>query len=273
MNNNIKSEIEKYVLDEFKAIKSLDPTEDGYYSARGSIVKEINTLVDLLQKEDINNNNSKFNEEKIKNEITKIDKDHQLNLKKLESENNKNKNAQDLEKEKIKNSYEIESKRIENDNNKIDNDLRKITYEHELNERKLESDISKINNEVKKIENDYEINKEKIIKDYEINKEKIKIESKKNEENSQLENRKINCAEKKNNSDTELKHKELKIEFERDIELRSDRIIKVLVDGATILVPIIFYNVWMNRGFKFEETGTYTSNTFKNLFSKFKPGK
>lgn len=33
-----------------------------------------------------------------------------------------------------------------------------------------------------------------------------------------------------------------------------------------IVVPIVF----MNRGFKFEETGTYTSQTFKNLFWKFR---
>lgn len=273
MNNNIKLEIEKYVLDEFKFIKTLDPTQEGYGSAKNSSIKDINTLVDLLQKEDINNNNSKFNEEKIKNEIAKIEKDHQLNLKKLESENNKNKNILDLDKEKINKNYEIEIKKIDNDNNKIDNDLRKITYEHELNERRLESEISKIENEIKKIDNDYQINNKKINNDYEIDKEKIKIESKKNEDNSQLENRKINCTEKKNNSDTELKHKELKIEFERDVELRSDRIIKVLIDGAAVLVPIIFYNIWMNKGFEFEETGTYTSNTFKNMFSKFKPSK
>lgn len=94
-----------------------------------------------------------------------------------------------------------------------------------------------------------------------------------NNSNSQLENRKIDRDEIKNNNDSKLKSEELKMNSKKDIEMRSDRIIKVIVDGATILVPIIFYNVWMNKGFKFEETGTYTSNTFKNLFSKFKPNK
>jgi hypothetical protein len=273
MNNKIKMTIEECVMAGFDNIKNLDPTQDGYYGARNSIVKEISTLVDLLQKEDINNENSRFNNEKLKNEIAKIEKEHQLGIKKLESETDKNKSTLDLEKEKIKRSYEIDSKKVENESNKIENEICKINYEHELSEKKLESEISKLENEVKKINNDYEINKEKINKDYEINKEKIKIESKKNEDCLHLEDRKIKTTESKNNSDINLRLKELKMNTERDIELRSDRIIKVLIDGATVIVPIIFYNVWMNKGFKFEETGTYTSNTFKNLFSKFKPGK
>lgn len=145
MNSDIKMEIENYVMDEFKFIKNLDPTQEGYSNIKSSSIKDINTLVELLQKEDVN------------------------------------------------------------------------------------------------------------------------------EDNLDLEYKKMKYAEIKNNSDVDLKNKELEMNVKKDIELRSDRIIKVLVDGATVIVPIIFYNVWMNKGFKFEETGTYTSNTFKNLFGKFKP--
>lgn len=91
--------------------------------------------------------------------------------------------------------------------------------------------------------------------------------------NINLENRKINISEIKNNNDVDIKNKEIKLNSKRDIEIRNDRLIKILVDGAVVLVPIIFYNVWMNKGFKFEETGTFTSSTFKNLFGKFKPTK
>ena len=205
MNNNIKLEMEQYVLEEFKAIKNLEPTDDKYEETKNCSIKNINILVDLLQKEDINNDNSKTNETKLKNEVTKIENDQQVNLKKLENEN--------------------------------------------------------------------AVNKEKIGNEYEFNKEKLEIETKKNFDDLRLEEKKLKSADAKNDSDTKLKKQELKMNFERDIELRTDRIIKVLVDGATILVPIIFYNVWMKKGFTFEETGTYTSNTFKNLFSKFKPTK
>lgn len=38
----------------------------------------------------------------------------------------------------------------------------------------------------------------------------------------------------------------------------------IVVSG--IIIPVVF----LNRGFKFEETGTYTSKTFQTLFNKFK---
>ena len=38
MKPEIKKRIEDYVMDEFDNLETLDSTEDGYYSARGSIV-------------------------------------------------------------------------------------------------------------------------------------------------------------------------------------------------------------------------------------------
>jgi hypothetical protein len=86
-----------------------------------------------------------------------------------------------------------------------------------------------------------------------------------------LETRKIDCAEIKNNSEVELKKEELNIKSNVDVELKYDRWIKVGCEVAKVAVPIIFYNAWMKKGFQFEETGTYTSNTFRNLFGRFKP--
>lgn len=54
---------------------------------------------------------------------------------------------------------------------------------------------------------------------------------------------------------------------------RKDRIIRYVISGAEIVIPLIFYGIWMGKGFKFEESGSYTSTTFRNLFSKFKPTK
>jgi hypothetical protein len=53
-------------------------------------------------------------------------------------------------------------------------------------------------------------------------------------------------------------------------EQKIERYIKYGVEGAGIILPIGFYWIWMNRGFKFEEVGTYTSQTFKSLYGKFK---
>lgn len=59
----------------------------------------------------------------------------------------------------------------------------------------------------------------------------------------------------------------------RDNEKRNrfiDHIIRIGLGLVEIGAPLMFYAVWMKRGFKFEESGTFTSQTFRNLWSKFK---
>ena len=51
----------------------------------------------------------------------------------------------------------------------------------------------------------------------------------------------------------------------------KDRYFRLGVEAAGLILPLIFYDVWMRRGFRFEETGTYTSTTFRGLFNRFKP--
>lgn len=67
-------------------------------------------------------------------------------------------------------------------------------------------------------------------------------------------------------SDTLFKKDQLK-------EQVKDRYFRLGVEAASIILPLIFYAAWMKRGFRFEETGTYTSTTFRGLFNRFKPTK
>lgn len=61
---------------------------------------------------------------------------------------------------------------------------------------------------------------------------------------------------------------------ERQItEQVKDRYFKVGIAAAELLVPLMCYGIWMNKGFKFEETGTFTSSTFKGLINRFRPTK
>lgn len=50
-----------------------------------------------------------------------------------------------------------------------------------------------------------------------------------------------------------------------------DRYVRIGVATAELVLPLVFYGVWMRRGLKFEETGTFTSQTFKGLLNRFKP--
>lgn len=63
---------------------------------------------------------------------------------------------------------------------------------------------------------------------------------------------------------------------ERDKRERAanrERTIRLIIAGGEVVLPLIFYGVWMACGFKFEEKGTITSPTFKNLINRFKPTK
>lgn len=54
-------------------------------------------------------------------------------------------------------------------------------------------------------------------------------------------------------------------------EKKRDQFTKIGISIAELILPLMFYAVWMKRGLEFEKTGTYTSTTFRGLFSHFRP--
>lgn len=56
-------------------------------------------------------------------------------------------------------------------------------------------------------------------------------------------------------------------------EQAKDRNYRLVVEVGLGVSYLIFYGIWMKKGFKFEETGTFTSSTFKGLTHLFKPTK
>ena len=59
----------------------------------------------------------------------------------------------------------------------------------------------------------------------------------------------------------DLKKTEMRLKEEQLKESRKDRIIKIVLDGAAIVVPVTVSSFWMAKGLKFEETGMFTSRT------------
>lgn len=88
---------------------------------------------------------------------------------------------------------------------------------------------------------------------------KLKLEEDKNavEHMEKIENRE---------SDKDYKYAQMD-------EAVKDRYIRIGIAAAELILPMVFYGIWMDRGFKFEKDGTYTSTTFRGLFSRFKPTK
>ena len=74
--------------------------------------------------------------------------------------------------------------------------------------------------------------------------------------------------EKYESRDSDMQFKKNQLE-----EQVKDRYFRLGVEAAGIILPLIFYGIWMRKGFKFEETGTFTSTTFRGLFNRFKPTK
>ena len=153
------------------------------------------------------------------------------------------------EDDKIEYNYKLESLKIENDKNdkenKNDIERSRISKDESFNNRKLDIEDKRIEIEnktnVKKIENDFVIN-----------------------------NRKLDIEEISGNESFKIKSKELAQEIVRDTMNDKVKLIDLGVQAAGIILPIMFYGRWMKKGFEFEQSGTFTSNTFKSLISKFK---
>ena len=93
---------------------------------------------------------------------------------------------------------------------------------------------------------------------------KLRIEEIKTE--TEIEERSERRIMDKENHENDANLKEVQLH-----ENTLDRYVKVGIAAAELVLPLMFYGVWMSRGLRFEETGTFTSQTFKNLFNRFKP--
>lgn len=82
---------------------------------------------------------------------------------------------------------------------------------------------------------------------------------------SELHKQRMN--EKQTTGDSLMRAEELRIKEEQLKDGKKDRIVRYVLDGAAILVPITVSSFWMAKGLKFEETGSFTSRTGQWLSS------
>ena len=182
------------------------------------------------------------------------------------------------EDDKIEYNYKLESLKIENDkndkNDKNDIERSRICKDETFNNRKLDIEDKRIEIEnktnIKKIENDETFNNRKL----DIEDKRIEIENKTNikkiDNDFMINNRKLDIEEISGNESLKFKSKELAQEIIRDTMNDKVKLIDLGVQAAGIILPIIFYGSWVNKGLEFEKEGTFTSTTFKGLISKLK---
>lgn len=94
--------------------------------------------------------------------------------------------------------------------------------------------------------------------------EEIKAEAEADE--LALKERELNCKDADRSYEEELQSRQARNQV-------IDRCVRVGMDVANLVLPLICYGIWMNKGFRFEETGSFTSTTFKNLLNRFRPTK
>ena len=113
---------------------------------------------------------------------------------------------------------------------------------------------------------------------------RLRIEETKSELDAEDKRSRRTLESEANFRENEIKKSQLDEQIKADVqdeqykrsqldEQVKDRYFKLGIAAAELLIPIMFYGIWMRKGFKFEETGTYTSTTFRGLFNRFRPTK
>ena len=113
---------------------------------------------------------------------------------------------------------------------------------------------------------------------------RLRIEETKSELDAEDKRSRRTLESEANVRENEIKKSQLDEQIKADVqdeqykrsqldEQVKDRYFKLGIAAAELLIPIMFYGIWMRKGFKFEDTGTYTSTTFRGLFNRFRPTK
>lgn len=113
---------------------------------------------------------------------------------------------------------------------------------------------------------------------------RLRIEETKSELDAEDKRSRRTLESEANVRENEIKKSQLDKQIKADVqdeqykrsqldEQVKDRYFKLGIAAAELLIPLMFYGIWMRKGFKFEETGTYTSTTFRGLFNRFRPTK
>lgn len=86
---------------------------------------------------------------------------------------------------------------------------------------------------------------------------------------------KLNLEQQK--IDNDLAHREKQLDFDASKEEqriedeKRNKYIQWGIDIASLVLPLSLYTKWLSKGFKFEQTGTFTSTTFRDLLKHIKP--
>lgn len=102
---------------------------------------------------------------------------------------------------------------------------------------------------------------------------RLRIEETKNEAEVAEKQARREMEKEQSASDNSSHRRTAQLERDRLDEQVKERYFRVGIAAAELVIPLVFYGIWMSKGFKFEESGTYTSKTFMGLINRFRPTK
>lgn len=100
-----------------------------------------------------------------------------------------------------------------------------------------------------------------------------KLKEKQTEADSEHKVAELALKERELNSKDADRTREEELQNRQARDQVIDRCVGTCLEVGKLVLPLMCYGIWMNRGFKFEETGAFTSTTFKNLLNRFRPTK
>lgn len=143
-------------------------------------------------------------------------------------------------------------------------------YRLMIDDLKVESETRRLNAEhrlaLKKQKEEVELKGKQLELDKEFKERQLKLDEERVKEELCLKKKQYELDETKYHNDEANRKDDKKDDL-------KERIFKWSIGIAELMLPMMFYAVWMKRGFEFERTGTYTSTTFRGLFNNFKPVK
>lgn len=99
----------------------------------------------------------------------------------------------------------------------------------------------------------------------------MKLKEQQNNKDVYLREKDVDLRERQLSNDISSRENEEEFKKTQLKEQSKDRYFRLGLEIGLTMAQLIFYACWMRRGFKFEETGTYTSPTFRSLTNNFKP--
>lgn len=133
--------------------------------------------------------------------------------------------------------------------------------------------LHKLRIEEIKAETEAEEKHERRVMDSEQRKAELTLKEKQTEADSKHKGAELALKERELNSKDADRAQEEELQKRQARDQMVDRCVRTGVAVGELVLPLVFYGIWMNKGFKFEETGSFTSTTFKNLLNRFRPTK